>query len=181
MAVTVTPTSSDVFTIERAEQLKALGHPLRLRVLEMLGDEGSEPLTNRELAQKLGVDPGHLHFHVKMLLRAGLIERADGGHGREKPYRAVASTVRVGPELLGSRLTGDLQAAMLNEVQAGFAKRDQGQFRSAQVTGRITAEQAIELITELVEKARHLEDPSVEPIVITAFMHPPTSRGAAGS
>ena len=52
-----------------------------------------------------------------MLLRAGLIERAEGGKGREKPYRAVASTVRVGPELLGSRLTGDLQAAMLDEVQ----------------------------------------------------------------
>ena len=175
-------TTSDVFTIERAEQLKALGHPLRLRVLEMLGDEGGEPLTNRELAQKLEVDPGHLHFHVKMLLRAGLIERAEGvGKGREKPYRAVASTVRVGPELLGSRLTGDLQAAMLNEVQAGFAIREEGQFRSAQVTGRVTPEQAIELIAELVEKARDLEDPDVDPIVITAFMHPPTSRGAAGS
>jgi DNA-binding transcriptional ArsR family regulator len=180
MAMPAAPTGTDVFTIERAEQLKALGHPLRLRVLEMLGDEG-EPLTNRELAQKLGVDPGHLHFHVKMLLRAGLIEPADGGKGREKPYRAVASTVRVGPELLGSRLTGDLQAAMLNEVQAGFAKRDEGQFRSAQVTGRVTPEQAIELITELVEKAKDLEDPDVDPLVITAFIHPPTSRGAVGS
>jgi len=180
MAMPAAPTGTDVFTIERAEQLKALGHPLRLRVLEMLGDEG-EPLTNRELAQKLGVDPGHLHFHVKMLLRAGLIEPAEGGKGREKPYRAVASTVRVGPELLGSRLTGDLQAAMLNEVQAGFAKRDEGQFRSAQVTGRVTPEQAIELITELVEKAKDLEDPDVDPLVITAFSHPPTSRGGAGS
>ena len=93
----------------------------------------------------------------------------------------MASTVRVGPELLGSRLTGDLQAAMLNEVQAAFGKREEGQFRSAQVTGRVTPEQAIELITELVEKARDLEDPSVDPIVITAFMHPPTSRGEAGS
>ena len=66
----------DVFTIERAEQLKALGHPLRLRVLETLGGEAAEPLTNRELAQKLNVDPGHLHFQVKMHLRAGLIERS---------------------------------------------------------------------------------------------------------
>jgi hypothetical protein len=70
---------------------------------------------------------------------------------------------------------------MLNEVQAGFAMRDAAQFRSAQVTGRVTPEQAIELITELVEKAKELEDPHVDPIVITAFMHPPTSRGGAGS
>jgi DNA-binding transcriptional ArsR family regulator len=181
MAVAPTTTSSDVFTIERAEQLKALGHPLRLRVLEMLGNEGSGSLTNRELAQKLGVDPGHLHFHVKMLLRAGLIERAEGGKGREKPYRAVATTVRVGPELLGSRLTGDLQAAMLNEVQAAFGNKDAAQFRSAQVTSRITSEQAIELITELVEKAQELEDSSIDPLVITSFMHPPTSRGEGTS
>jgi DNA-binding transcriptional ArsR family regulator len=175
-------TSSDVLTIERAEQLKALGHPLRLRVLEMLGGEGGEPLTNRELAQRLDVDPGHLHFHVKMLLRAGLIERAGGGKGREKPYRAVASTVRVGPELLGSRLTGDLQAAMLSAVQSAFGRRDEGLFRSAQVTARVTPEQGLELITDLVEKAQALEDLSLEPIVITAFLHPPGElRGGAGS
>ena len=166
---------SDVLTIERAEQLKALGHPLRLRVLEMLGGEGDEPLTNRELAERLGVDPGHLHFHVKMLVRAGLIERAEGGKGREKPYRAVATTVRVGPGLLRSRLTGDLQAAMLEEVQQGFALRDEGQFRSAQVNARVTPEQALELITELVEKARVMEDAAVDPLIITAFLHPPSS------
>ena len=167
---------SDVLTIERAEQLKALGHPLRLRVLEMLGGEGEEPLTNRELAQRLGVDPGHLHFHVKMLLRAGLIERAGGGKGREKPYRAVATTIRVAPQLLSSRLTSDLQAAMLDEVQRAFASRKEGQFRSAQVTARVTPEQGLDLITDLVEKARELEDLKLDPLVITAVLHPPTSR-----
>jgi DNA-binding transcriptional ArsR family regulator len=166
---------SDVLTIERAEQLKALGHPLRLRVLEMLGGEGEDSLTNRELANRLGVDPGHLHFHVKMLLRAGLIERAAGGKGREKPYRAVATTVRVAPQLLGSSLTGDLQAAMLEEVQQAFATREKGPFRSAQVNARVTAEQALELITELVERARVMEDPAIDPLIITAFLHPPSS------
>src|SRR6266498_5939241 len=113
MSVAAPSAPSDVLTIERAEQLKALGHPLRLRVLEMLGGEGEEPLTNRELAQRLGVDPGHLHFHVKMLLRAGLIERAGGGKGREKPYRAVATTIRVAPQLLSGGGASDMQAAMI--------------------------------------------------------------------
>ena len=60
----------DVLTLDKPEQLKALGHPLRLRVLETLGASDTERLTNRELASRLDVDPGHLHFHVRMLLRA---------------------------------------------------------------------------------------------------------------
>jgi DNA-binding transcriptional ArsR family regulator len=165
----------DVLTLDRPEQLKALGHPLRLRVLETLGTE-HEHLTNRELAKKLGVDPGHLHFHVRMLLRAGLIELAGGGHGREKPYRAVARTVRVAPELLSSGLTAELRAAMLEEVRRGWAEHGpEGTFRSAQVTARIPPERALELIEELVERAREAEDPALEPLIITAVLHPPSA------
>jgi DNA-binding transcriptional ArsR family regulator len=166
----------DVLTLDKPEQLKALGHPLRLRVLETLGAGDSEHLTNRELASRLGVDPGHLHFHVRMLLRAGLIELADEGHGREKPYRAVARTVRVAPELLKSDATSDLRAAMLDEVQRGWTEHGTtGNFRSAQVTARIPPEQAVELIQELAERAREAEDPSLAPIVITTVLHPPTT------
>jgi DNA-binding transcriptional ArsR family regulator len=162
-------------TIDRPEQLKALGHPLRLRVLETLGAGTEEQLTNRELAQRLGVDPGHLHFHVRMLLKAGLIELVEGGHGREKPYRAVARTVRVAPELVASGSASDLREAMLDEVQRGWTRwGPEGRFRSAQVTARIPPERVLELITELVEKARDAERDDLEPIVITALFHPRT-------
>jgi predicted transcriptional regulator len=66
---------------------KALGHPLRMAVIDTLRQ--TSPLTNRELADRLNVDPGHLHFHVRMLHRAGLIEIVQGA-GREKPYRIPA-------------------------------------------------------------------------------------------
>lgn len=166
----------DVLTLDKPEQLKALGHPLRLRVLETLGAGDGETLTNRELASRLDVDPGHLHFHVRMLLRAGLIELADTGHGREKPYRAVARTVRVAPALLKSDATSDLRAAMLDEVQRGWAEHgSSGTFRAAQVTARVTPELAVELIQELVEHAREAEDPALSPIVITTVLHPPTT------
>jgi DNA-binding transcriptional ArsR family regulator len=165
----------EVLVLDQPDQLKALGHPLRLRVLETLGTDAEEALTNRELANKLGVDPGHLHFHVRMLLRAGLITLADTSRGREKPYRAVARTLRVAPELLASGLTSDLRAAMLDEVQRGWDTHSaEGTFRSAQVTARIRPERALELVAELVEKARDAEDDAAEPIVITAVLHPPT-------
>jgi DNA-binding transcriptional ArsR family regulator len=221
MAATEPKPILDVLTLDQPEQLKALGHPLRLRVLETLGAGDGEHLTNRELANRLGVDPGHLHFHVRMLLRAGLIELAEGGQGREKPYRAVARTVRVAPALLKSDATSDLRAAMLDEVQRGWAEGGQGRekpyravartvrvapallksdatsdlraamldevqrgwaehgatgaFRSAQVTARVTPEQAVELIQELVEQARVAEDPSLPPLVITTVLHPPST------
>ena len=82
MAATESKPILDVLTLDKPEQLKALGHPLRLRVLETLGAADTEHMTNRELAGRLGVDPGHLHFHVRMLLRAGLIELAEAGQGR---------------------------------------------------------------------------------------------------
>jgi hypothetical protein len=70
---------------------------------------------------------------------------------------------------------------MLGEVQQAFGKRDEGQFRTAQVTARITPEQGLELITELVEKARDMEDLSLEPIVVTAFLHPPSELRGGGA
>ena len=165
---------SEVLTIDRAEQLKALGHPLRLRVFEALG--AGESLTNRELSRRLGVDPGHLHFHVRFLVNAGLIEPAGGGKGREKPYRVVAPRIRVASELLSSGLTNDVYAAMLDEVRSAWAKwGPEGRFRSAQLTIRLDAAKIRELFGELVDKAAALEDEAHEPLVVTLFMHPSNS------
>src|SRR3954453_19246466 len=123
------PETLDVLEIDRPEQLKALGHPLRLKVLQVLG-QSETPLTNRELAARLSVDPGHLHFHVRMLNRAGLIELAEAA-GREKPYRAVAAHLKVGPEIRAAGLASELQAAQLRDLERGFeAHAGQGEFRS---------------------------------------------------
>ena len=164
--------------LDKPEQLKALGHPLRVRVLEMLGQEGDWQLTNRELAQRLGVDPGHLHFHVRMLLKAGLIELPDAnGRGREKPYRAVAKIFRIAPELLAAGGASDIQAAMIDQVQRahGLYSAD-GTFRSAQLEVKLTIEDALELMSKFLESAREREDDSAEKIVLTVFAHPPANK-----
>jgi DNA-binding transcriptional ArsR family regulator len=172
------PPLLDVLTIERPEQLKALGHPLRLRVLEMLGQNEGQYLTNRELAQRLGVDPGHLHFHVRMLLRAGLIALAAGGRGREKPYRAVARTVRVASELISSSTGPDLRVTMVDELQRAMAEyRESGQFRITQTTLRVPWERAMRMVEEMAESVRDEETEDAEPLVITTFMHPVPSPG----
>jgi len=168
----------DTLVLDKPEQLKALGHPLRVRVLEMLGQEGEWQLTNRELAQRLSVDPGHLHFHVRMLLKAGLIELADAdGGGREKPYRAVAKVFRVAPELLAAGGASDLQAAMIDQVQRAHALYSpKGVFRGAQLEVRLSIERALELMTAFLSAARDLEDENADKVVLTMFAHPPANQ-----
>ncbi len=166
----------EVLTVERPEQLKALGHPLRLKVLQALG-ESDHALTNRELAARLSVDPGHLHFHVRMLHRAGLIELAAAA-GREKPYRPVAKHFKVGPEIRATGLASELQGAQLRELQRGFELfAARGEFRSAQVHSKLSIETVRTLLNELVEKLAEMEDESQPLQTITVAFHPAIAEG----
>ena len=166
----------DVLEVDQPEQLKALGHPLRLKVLQVLGDSATA-MTNRELAAKLSVDPGHLHFHVRMLQRAGLIELASA-NGREKPYRPVAKHFKVGAEVRATGLASDLQAAQLRELQRGFDLfAANGEFRSAQVHTKLDVETVRELLKELLAKLTELEDETKPLQTITVAFHPAIEQG----
>jgi DNA-binding transcriptional ArsR family regulator len=170
------PQIQDVLEVHRPEQLKALGHPLRLKVLQVLG-ESAEPLTNRELASRLSVDPGHLHFHVRMLHRAGLIELANVD-GREKPYRPVAKHLKVGPEIRAAGLATELQAAQLRELQRGFELHGaQGQFRTAQLHAKVDPETLRNLLNELLDTINDSEDDANELQTIMIAFHPSFEQG----
>jgi DNA-binding transcriptional ArsR family regulator len=71
-------------------EVKALGHPLRLRILRLAGQR---QLTNKQLADRLGKDPGTVLYHVRQLVDAGLLEPAEVRTGEsgalEKPYRST--------------------------------------------------------------------------------------------
>jgi DNA-binding transcriptional ArsR family regulator len=164
--------TAESFTIDRPEQLKALGHPLRLKVLQALG-ETDTPLTNRDLAEKIGVDPGHLHFHVRMLHKAGLIALAEGGRGREKPYRPVANHLHVSPEFRSAGMATELNAAMLDEVTRGWnAYGSTGEFRAGQLNVRLNADVIRELFNEMLERAGAMEDEDEDQITVTVIVHP---------
>jgi DNA-binding transcriptional ArsR family regulator len=168
--------ASDTLEVTNAAQLKALGHPLRLKVLQALG-QSEAPLTNRELAARLSVDPGHLHFHVRMLHRAGLIELAEAA-GREKPYRAVAKHLKVAAEIRATGAASELQAAQLRELQRGFELHaTKGEFRSAQVHTRLDIETVRTLVRRLVDELTELEDESQPLQTITIAFHPAIEKG----
>lgn len=76
-----------------ALEAKALAHPLRQRIVRQCG---TREMTNKELADHLGVPPGTALHHVRLLVRAGLLEpaevRSGAGGALERPYRATGAT-----------------------------------------------------------------------------------------
>lgn len=65
--------------------MRALAHPLRLELLELLAREGS--LTSTRAAELTGESTGSCSFHLRQLAKYGFIEEAEGGRGRERPWR----------------------------------------------------------------------------------------------
>jgi DNA-binding transcriptional ArsR family regulator len=68
-------------------QLKALAHPVRLKMLEMLRLDG--PATSTTVASRLGMNTGTVSYHLRQLARHGFIEDHPGvGTRRDRWWRA---------------------------------------------------------------------------------------------
>jgi len=66
--------------------LKALSHPLRIRMYDLLADDG--PATASQLATAVGESSGTTSYHLRVLARHGLIEEdVDRGDRRDRWWR----------------------------------------------------------------------------------------------
>ncbi|EIE98226.1 helix-turn-helix domain-containing protein [Saccharomonospora glauca] len=67
--------------------LRALAHPLRLRLLDLLRMDG--PATATKLAERVGETSGNVSWHLRQLAAAGFIEEdSERGNRRERWWRA---------------------------------------------------------------------------------------------
>ena len=74
--------------------LRALAHPLRLRMMELFAES---PKTTKQVAELLGQPPTRLYHHVAALERSGLLVLTETRQNRgtvEKWYAGVAQQVR---------------------------------------------------------------------------------------
>lgn len=88
------------FRISDIEQVKALSHPLRMRIIETLAD--SDPMTTKQVADALGEKPTRLYHHVGLLQKAGLIRLTHTQQNRgttEKYYEPIAKQFRADADL----------------------------------------------------------------------------------
>ncbi|MEV6038558.1 winged helix-turn-helix domain-containing protein [Nonomuraea sp. NPDC052116] len=75
------------YKISDPRVLKAISHPLRVRLLGLLRLDG--PATASELGRKVGESSGSTSYHLRELFKFGLIEEDDDrSDGRERRWRA---------------------------------------------------------------------------------------------
>ena len=111
-----------------AAQAKALSSPIRLRILRLCLHQ---ELTNQQLATRLGCDPSTLHYHARILLEAGILERAEPRHGPtgalEKPYRSTGQswTLDIGTD------NANAAVAMVDAFRAELTEAGPGSIKSS--------------------------------------------------
>lgn len=71
--------------------MRALAHPTRLALLERLHVEGAATAT--QLAELVGESPSACSYHLRALARWGLVVEAEGGQGRNRPWRLAARAI----------------------------------------------------------------------------------------
>ena len=154
------------------EQVRALSHPLRLRLLELFAQEAR---TAKQAAEVLGEPPTRLYHHVAALERAGLIRLKETRQNRgttEKYYEAARPLRPLGKEALGDKSARRDLASMglvvfdhsRNElVKALASDEDPENLVAVRAVLKLSPKAANELRRELVailKRLREREKPS---------------------
>lgn len=84
----------DVTTVTpQPHQLRALAHPVRLRMLGILRLDG--PATATTLATRLGLNTGATSYHLRQLAQHGfIVDDESQGNGRERWWKAAHQSTR---------------------------------------------------------------------------------------
>lgn len=176
-------------TITKAPELRALGQPARLAILQLLSSRG--PQTATALAQQLGISPSLTSYHLRALAAAGFVVPSQAEHtdARQRPWTVVEPDLAfdVDPETgdpEGPSALNALGASMLRrneEIVTAFSRhRDEysAEWRRATFIGQsvlaLTAHQLdafVDDLTQLVRKYRQTPGPEPDADVELVLVH----------
>jgi len=98
--------------------LRALAHPLRLRMMELFAES---PKTTKQVAELLGQPPTRLYHHVAALERSGLLvlkEKRQNRGAVEKWYVGIAQQIRAaGPKKQNRAARRAVAATVLEQAK----------------------------------------------------------------
>jgi len=87
------PPTRSVSRLSDPRALRAYAHPVRMKLIGLLRTRG--PLTATQAARLTGESSGSCSFHFRQLAKYGLVAEAEGGTGRERPWRATTMLTSV--------------------------------------------------------------------------------------
>ena len=168
--------------------LRALSHPVRLRMLTLLRGEG--PATATTLAARLDLNTGATSYHLRQLAQHGFIEEdTERGNARDRWWRAAHESTRTGFRQEGI-VDSDIEAYLMtvalmyaDRMRAAVSEmpflpeawRPVGTLSDWEM--RLTPTQADTLVrrlAEVIESADESEDDDAAPFVVNlnAFPRP---------
>lgn len=87
--------ASQELELTDALALRALAHPVRLAILEVLHAEGTA--TPTECGREVGESPQSCSYHLRALAKYGFVRRAESEDGRETRWELAAAGFRFSP------------------------------------------------------------------------------------
>ncbi|TKI33561.1 ArsR/SmtB family transcription factor [Bacillus mycoides] len=182
--------------IESSEQIHALSHPLRQRILSILS---SKELTNKQISEVLGETAPKVHFHVKELLNAGIIQQTREevrGSIVEKKYSASARSFRLSPSLELSKVDehklyeSTFHEAYRNLIESidyyeGILSNSQIFQQQVWLTEeeRISINKHLSAINDILNMSQMKKQPSTETLSLFSlsyFFHPTSPNSHSG-
>ena len=105
--------------------LKALSHPVRLRMLGLLRSEGAATATT--LATRLGINTGATSYHLRQLATHGFVVDDDSrGNGRDRWWKAAHQATSTARDPHPDRETRETLDAFLQSVAVIHTEQLQG-------------------------------------------------------
>lgn len=172
--------------------MRALAHPVRMELLDLLGVAGT--LTATQASEILGESPANCAFHLRTLAKYGFVREAGGGRGRERPWTrtrrtiSVSSTQQDNPQaaIAAGALGSVYFERWVERARRVFGSRERlpGWERATQMIRSavfLTAEETVQVsgeIQEIIDRYRDRErDPSQRPadglpVEVALFMSP---------
>ena len=105
------------------KKLRALAHPLRWQLIDLLGSEGSATATR--CAEVLGESVASCAYHLGILAKYDYIEEVPGRTGREKPWRLTSAEQDLGSANLDTEGQLAAEAAAEAFLDHEFARTKQ--------------------------------------------------------
>jgi predicted ArsR family transcriptional regulator len=154
--------------------MRAMAHPVRLALMEALNHHGQ--LTATEAAEHVGESPSNCSFHLRQLAKYGFVEEAEGGTGRQRPWRVVNVGMRMNDvhedaetAMAAGALARVVQERWMSRARAGLEQRQflPDEWRavtgSDQMTLYVTPEEMKELNDELLAALFRYRDRIADP------------------